>query len=75
MINVHISDKYSYMSADMLTKNCDMNIHQYRHIKDRSYLHMVKVNHEVNHGILACGWTTARLTSWLALTMCRKDRP
>ena len=40
-----------------------------------SFLHMVKVNNEVNYGILACDWPIAWLTSWLTLTMYRKDRP
>ena len=38
------------------------------------FLHQVKVNHEVNHGILACDWSIAGLTYWLTLTWCRNDR-
>ena len=43
--------------------------------EDLAFLHLVKVNHEVNHGIMAYDWLNAWLTSWLTLTMCRKDRP
>ena len=42
--------------------------------KVRFFLHLVKVNHEVNLGILACDWWNAWLTSWLTLTRCRKDQ-
>ena len=43
--------------------------------KDRSFLSLVKVNQEINHGICHCDWLVAWLTFWLTLTCDRKDRP
>ena len=47
---------------------------KYFNSQDRYFLNLVKVNHEVNHGIRVCDWPIACLTSRLNLTMCRKDR-
>ena len=42
--------------------------------KDRSFLHLVEVNHEVNQVIDQSQARIAWLISWLTLTRCRKDR-
>ena len=42
--------------------------------KDRSFLHMVKVNKKVNQAIGQSQAITQWLTQWLTLTRCRKDR-
>ena len=39
----------------------------------RSFLRLVNLNCKVNHGILACDWLIAWLTSRLTLTRCRND--
>ena len=42
--------------------------------KDRSFLHLVKVNQEVNQAISQSQTRIPWLNSWLTLTRCRKDR-
>ena len=42
--------------------------------KDRSFLHLVKVNQEVNLTISQSQTRIPWLTSWLTLTRCKKDR-
>ena len=72
---VYLCHNFVTVQVDRFTVSEEFDHFVAQSFEGWSFLHMLKDNHEVNHGILACDWPIAWLTQWLNLTMCRKDRP